>query len=116
MIGRTLAGLASPIAIFMPFAALAAPVEGYEGYGHHMMWGGGWFGWILGPLMMVLVIGGVVAVVVCSGTGSGRAKPHPRNGTGGTRTDPLDILKETVSRAARSTRKNSRTGAQVLGG
>ena len=96
MIGRYLAGLASPVAIFMPFAALAAPVEGYEGYGHHMMWGGGWFGWIFGPLMMVLVIGGIIAlVVVLMRNLGGSAHPttaHPA------RPDPLDILKERYAR------------------
>ncbi|MBI2586997.1 MAG: SHOCT domain-containing protein [Rhodospirillales bacterium] len=51
-----------------PFAALAAPAGGREGYYGHgpMMWDGGW-GWghlIFGPLTMILVIAAVVGVVV----------------------------------------------------
>lgn len=96
MIGRFWAGLASPVAMLVPFAALAAPVEGYEGYGHHMMWGGGWLGWIFGPLMMVLIIGGIVAlVVVLVRNLGGPARPTTAPPA---RADPLDILKERFAR------------------
>jgi len=34
-------------------------------YGPHMMWwGGGWYGMIFGPLIMILVLAGVIAAVV----------------------------------------------------
>lgn len=63
-------------------------------YGPHMMWwGGGWYGMIFGPLFMILVLAGVIAVVVLLvrwASGSGQAiVPH--------RT-PLDILKERFAR------------------
>jgi len=63
-------------------------------YGPHMMWwGGGWYGMILGPLFMILVLAVVIAAVVLlvrwtGGQGQATA-PH--------RT-PLDILKERFAR------------------
>ena len=61
-------------------------------YGPHM-WGGGWHGWVFGPLMMifmvVLVVGAVVLLVRWIG-GGGHLGTHssPADRT------PLDILKE----------------------
>lgn len=38
---------------------------GRYGYGQHMMgWGGGWYGMIFGPLIMILVLAAVIAVAV----------------------------------------------------
>ena len=47
------------------FAARAHDAEGY--YGPHMMWGGGWGGMFMGPLMMIIflvvTVGAVVLIV-----------------------------------------------------
>jgi len=64
-------------------------------YGPHMMWwGGGWYGMILGPLFMILVLAALIATVVLlvrwvGGPWQQTAPPH--------RT-PLDILKERFAR------------------
>lgn len=96
MHGKLWTTLALPAALLAPLPALADPVEGYQGYGPHMMWGDGWAGWIFGPLMMLLVIAGIVAAVVIvarsvshSGHGSHGPEPGPA---------PLDILKQRFAR------------------
>ncbi len=96
MPGRIYAGLTLSAATLMPFAALADPVEGFEGYGPHMMWGGGWLGWIVGPLMMVLVVGGIIAAVVFLARSMG-GHAHPAHGPL-FQPGPLDILKERFAR------------------
>ncbi|MCP5381803.1 MAG: SHOCT domain-containing protein [Kordiimonadaceae bacterium] len=48
------------MSLFFSPVALAQSYEG--GYGGHMM--GGWYGWFLGPLMMIFWIGLGVAVIV----------------------------------------------------
>lgn len=68
-------------------------------YGPHMMWwGGGWYGMILGPLFMVLVLATVITLVVLLvrwlGGPSQAAGPHQAPPA---RT-PLDILKERFAR------------------
>lgn len=65
-------------------------------YGHHM-WGGGWHGWFLGPIMMIVFIAIAAAVVVLvvrwlGGAGHGSALHSPPGRT------PLDILKERFAR------------------
>ena len=63
------------------------------------MWGGGWHGWFVGPVMMIVFLAIVVVVVVLivrwlAGPGHGPvATPH---GPGGK--TPLDILKERFAR------------------
>ena len=95
--GRLLMSAATlAAALIWSFAAIAQPSEAYQGYGPHMMWGGGWFGWILGPLMMVLIIGGVIAVVVLLVRSLG-GSAHSAHGPA-SRPDPLDILKERFAR------------------
>jgi len=84
-------------AALAPAAALAQQSGPYEG---HMMWDGGWHGWVFGPLMMLafFVLAVVVVVLVVrwltghdgSGSGGGGAP-------GGGRT-PLDILEERYAR------------------
>jgi len=71
-------------------------------YGPHMMgWGGGggWYGMILGPLFMILVLAVLVAAVVllirwAGGQWPGTASPHqaPPGRT------PLEILRERFAR------------------
>lgn len=67
-------------------------------YGPHM-WGGGWYGWFLGPIMMIVFLAIAVIVVVLivrwlGGTGhalSSHQAPTPGK-------SPLDILKERFAR------------------
>ena len=68
-------------------------------YGRHMMWAGGWYGMILGPLFMILVLVVVIAGIGLFGRWFGAPwygvqPPHhaPRAQT------PLDILKERFAR------------------
>lgn len=101
MPGRIYAGLTLSAATLMSFAALADPLEGYDGYGPHMMWGGGWLGWVFGPLMMILVIGGIIAAIVFLARSMG-GHAHPAHGSLAHgplfRSGPLDILKERFAR------------------
>ena len=74
------------------------------GYGPHMnmmWWGGGWYGMIFGPLIMILVLAVVIAAAVLlvrgiSGPWPGAA-PFGTSGAPPDRT-PLDILKERYAR------------------
>ena len=69
-------------------------------YGPHMMWwGGGWYGMIFGPLIMILVLAVVIAAAVLlvrwaggqwPGTGPSQSVPAGRT--------PLHILKERFAR------------------
>lgn len=91
---RHFAWLAAPVAGLLPAAALAQQSGPYQG---HMMWDGGWHGWIFGPLMMLafFVLAVVVVVLVVRWLiGAGHAGP-PAGGGGKT---PLDILKERHAR------------------
>ena len=51
-------------------------------YGYGPMWGPMWGGWgwfpgmILGPLMMLIIVGGAVALVVWLARGFGHAQPY----------------------------------------
>lgn len=87
--------------VLVPVWAWAqAPSEpsGY-GYGPHMMWGGGGYGMIFGPLFMIVVLGAVIAAVVLlvrwlGGPSYGTPPAHhaPPGRTA------LDILKERFAR------------------
>jgi len=64
-----------------------------------MMWGGGWYGMIFGPLLMILVLAVVIAAIVLAvrwlgGPWQGAGPPHypPAGRT------PADILKERFAR------------------
>jgi putative membrane protein len=61
------------------------------------MWHGGWYGWFMGPLMMIVFLAVAIAVVVLlirwlGGPGHGSASPVPPGKTA------LDILKERFAR------------------
>ena len=74
------------------FSALLAPTlpalaqpSGADGYGPHMMWGGGGMAWFLGPVMMLAFLAAAVAVVVLVVRWLGGTGPHghpssPRQG------------------------------------
>jgi putative membrane protein len=78
----------------LPGLALA---QGGPGYYDGHMWGGGWHGWFLGPLMMVfwlaLLVGAVILIARWLGA-SGHVEPR-RKGSG---PDALDILRERFAR------------------
>jgi putative membrane protein len=64
-------------------------------YGPHMMWwGGGWYGMVFGPLIMILVLAVVIAAAVLLVRGIGGSWPGmtPPDRT------PLDTLKERYAR------------------
>lgn len=69
-----------------------------ERYGRHMMWdGGGWF-MLFGPLMMLLFLAGFAVLVVLGvrwlqSSGHPPGSPPPAPGRA-----PLDILKERLAR------------------
>ena len=65
--------------------------QGRSDYGPHMMWwGGGWYGMIFGPLIMILVLAVVIAAVVLVVRWAGGPWP----GAAPSGRTPLDILKE----------------------
>lgn len=76
----------------------AAQMQGYPGYyDDHMMWGGGWHGWFLGPLMMVfwlaVIVGAVVLVLRLLGVTGPGCGTRPKSGP-----DAMDILRERFAR------------------
>ncbi|HEX9410689.1 MAG TPA: SHOCT domain-containing protein [Actinomycetota bacterium] len=74
-----------------------------------MMWGYGWGGWILGMLMMVLFLGGLIALAFFALRGRSRG--------GATHRDPdaRDILDERYARGELS-REEYEERKRVLGG
>ena len=90
---------AAVVAMAIPLAAWGqgpATNEAYA-YGPHMMAWGGWYGLILGPLFMALVLAAVVAfaAIFVRWLGGPWGTPPPHHGTGRT---ALDILKERYAR------------------
>jgi putative membrane protein len=77
----------------------------------HMIWDGGWYGVIFGPLLMVLVLAVVIVVAVLivralGGPGQWASPPHyPSLGR-----NPMDILRERLP-GARLIRTNSKNAA-----
>ena len=68
-------------------------------YGEPHMWAGGWYGWFMGPLMMIVFLAVAIVVVVLivrwlSG-GDRDAAAAPRTRAGPT---PLEILEERFAR------------------
>ncbi len=91
--------LISFAALILPGSAWAAdtPTEPYPYWGPHMMWGGGAYGMMFGPIFMLIVLAVVIAaavLIVRSLGGSWHAFPHhqPPGRTA------LDILKERFAR------------------
>lgn len=87
---------ASALASFVPTWAWAQEPSDPERYfyGPGMMgWGGGWYGMIIGPLMMILVLAAVIATVVFLVRQTTTPSYHPSSGR-----TPLDILKERFAR------------------
>ena len=85
-------------------------------YGPHMMWwGGGWYGMVFGPLIMILVLAVVIAAAVLLVRGLGGPWPGtaPSHHAPPDRT-PLDTLKERYARGEidREEYKRRRTDLQ----
>ncbi|WP_296326516.1 SHOCT domain-containing protein [Reyranella sp.] len=92
-------GAASLAAAMLPtgvWAQAPSDAERY-GYGPHMMWGGGWYGMIFGPLVMILVLAVIIAVAVLLVRWLGGPWPGSAWHQAPGRT-PLDILKERFAR------------------
>lgn len=92
---QRLVGAALPL-LFMSATAMADVDGDYHGPG--MMWDGGWFGWLLGPVTMLLFLGAVVALILVlvrwlggQGWAGGSRAPHAEK-------TALDILKERFAR------------------
>ena len=94
--------MASAALTLAPSALSAQAPPGADGYayGPHMMgWGGGWYGMILGPFFMILVLVvliAAVALIIRWAGGPWLAAAPPHHAAPG-RT-PLDILKERFAR------------------
>ena len=84
---------AAAVALAAPGAAWAQ--AGAQDYGPHM-WDGNWFGWFVGPMMMILFIAVAVVVVALLVRWLGFAGHGPHHHPAG-RT-ALDILKERFAR------------------
>lgn len=86
---------------FMPSALWAqGPTDADRwGFGPHMgWWSGGWWGMIFGPLFMILMLVGVVAVVLLLARRLGGTSPGVAEHQGPPRHTALDILKERYAR------------------
>ncbi|MBK8909483.1 MAG: SHOCT domain-containing protein [Rhodospirillales bacterium] len=66
-------------------------------YGPHMMWDGGWYGMILGPIMMLLFIAAVVVLVVFLVRWLGGTS-QSQGGSSSSGRSAVDILKERFAR------------------
>ena len=98
-LAETLTKPAALVATVIPVAAWGQgppPNDAYP-YGPHMMAWGGWYGPILGPLFMVLLLAAAVAfaAVLVRWIGGPWGTPPPHHGAGRT---ALDILKERYAR------------------
>ena len=97
VIEKVTGGTAVLATVLLPVAALAngAGEEGARFYGGHGMMGG-WGGWFIGPIMMILFLAAFVALIVFAvrwASGPGQAGPSsPSQRT------PLDILKDRFAR------------------
>jgi len=96
-------GIDSPLRALVPVLALlltGAPQSWAQqsgDYYHHHMWGGGWYGWLFGPMAMILLVGLIVigVVLVVRWLGGGVRDDIPGRGH---EKSPVDILKERFAR------------------
>ncbi len=93
---RSTAAMAMGLALLGPPMAAWAQGQGPHYNGPHM-WDGGWLGWLMGPIMMIVFIAVAVAVVVLlvrwlGGAGHGAVSHAPSGGA------PIDILKQRFAR------------------
>lgn len=89
-----ISALAVPVSLIVPISAWAQTGSPY--YGRHM-WDGGWHGWFLGPIMMIVFFAIAVAIVVLLIrwlTGGAQNKVPPVSPG----KSPMDILKERFAR------------------
>ncbi|SDG06935.1 putative membrane protein [Limimonas halophila] len=94
---RTMAAVA---ALGASAPALAVAQEGGRYYGpQHMMGPGGW-GWIMGPLMMIvfLAVAVTVVVLIVRWLGGHTNHPHQPPASGRTGESPLEILEKRFAR------------------
>ena len=91
-----LVAISFAVAAGVPANAWADSNDAY--YGHHMMWGGGWYGLMFGPLMMIVVIAAVIVLAVLAIRWLGGASPTSPHGPFAAGRAPLDILKERFAR------------------
>jgi putative membrane protein len=94
------AGASTTAAELPAWAWAQAPSDAERyGYGPHMMWwGGGWYGMIFGPLIMILVLAVVIAVAVLLVRWLGGPWPGTASHQVPPSRTPLDILKERFAR------------------
>ncbi len=88
-----LGGPAAALAVASAARAQQSP------YGEPHMWIGGWYGWFMGPLMMIVFLGVTVAVVVLVVRwlgGGGRDEIVPPESR--SRPSPIEILEERFAR------------------
>lgn len=78
--------------------ALPAAAQQQPMYGQWGMMGGGWFGMVLWPLIMIAVVAGVIVLIVLAVRGRGGASSPPGAPPGGAQKTAIDILKERFAR------------------
>lgn len=81
----------------LPAGAWAQTPAGPYGYGPQMRWGWGWYGMILGPLFMILMLAVVIAAVVLAVRWLGGPWQAPLHHSPPGRT-AMDILNERFAR------------------
>ncbi|HJO68112.1 MAG TPA: SHOCT domain-containing protein [Rhodospirillales bacterium] len=85
------------LAAIAGWPALAGTGGPDDFHGHGMMWGYGWQGWVIGPIMMIVFLAVLVALVTFAVRWTGGS--HRGRGAGAPSRDaPLDILKERFAR------------------
>ncbi len=95
-------GAVATVATMVPtsvWAQAASDPDRYY-YGPHMMgWGGGWYGMILGPILMIVVLAATIALAMLLVRWlAGPWQSTNPTETATSRHTPLDILKERFAR------------------
>jgi len=92
------------LTVLVPGLTIASQTWAQQGsrYYHGHMWDGGWYGWVFGPMMMILFVALIVIAVVLTvrWLGGGDLGDSGRSGPSSGSSDrvPLDILKERYAR------------------